>query len=148
MIPNFVGADLAAWRLAQTPAWAAARTVQTNPDHAQTPIRIRALYDGKVVYTPVPYLTLDFPYLRLDPARLRSVLLSLLEDHGHQRAVAEAARGVCSGEGALLVVDHMVGRAGLRLRPTRAEDAALLFHWANEPSTRRASVGRRSSWLY
>jgi UDP-2,4-diacetamido-2,4,6-trideoxy-beta-L-altropyranose hydrolase len=76
----------------------------------------------------------------LDPAKLRSVLLSLLEDHGQQRAVAEAARGVCSGEGALLVVDHMVGRAGLRLRPTRAEDAALLFHWANEPSTRRASL--------
>ena len=70
MIPNFAGADLAAWRLAQTPAWQAARTVKTNPDHAQTPIRIRALYDGKVVYTPVPYLTRDFPYLRLDPVVL------------------------------------------------------------------------------
>ncbi len=70
MIPNFVGADAAAWRLAQTDAWKAARTVKTNPDHAQTPIRIRALYDGKVVYTPVPYLTREFPYLRLDPAML------------------------------------------------------------------------------
>lgn len=70
MIPNFVGADVAAWRLAQHPAWAAARTVKTNPDHAQTPIRLRALYEGRIVYTPVPYLTQDFPYLRLDPARL------------------------------------------------------------------------------
>jgi 5-formyltetrahydrofolate cyclo-ligase len=70
MIPNFVGADVAAWRLAQTDAWKAARTVKTNPDHAQTPIRIRALYEGKVVYTPVPYLTRDFPYLRLDPDAL------------------------------------------------------------------------------
>ena len=70
VIPNFVGADVAAWRLAQTDAWKAARTVKTNPDHAQTPIRIRALYDGKVVYTPVPYLTREFPYLRLDPAML------------------------------------------------------------------------------
>lgn len=70
MIPNFVGADVAAWRLAQTEAWKAARTVKTNPDHAQTPIRIRALYDGKTVYTPVPYLTREFPYLRLDPAAL------------------------------------------------------------------------------
>lgn len=70
MIPNFVGADVAAWRLAQTDAWKGARTVKTNPDHAQTPIRIRALYDGKTVYTPVPYLTKDFPYLKLDPARL------------------------------------------------------------------------------
>lgn len=70
MIPTFAGADLAAWHLAQHPDWAAARVVKTNPDHAQTPIRIRALYEGKAVYTPVPYLTAAFPYLRLDPARL------------------------------------------------------------------------------
>ncbi len=70
MIPNFFGADVAAWHLAQHPAWASARTVKTNPDHAQTPIRIRALYKGRIAYTPVPYLTQDFPYLRLDPARL------------------------------------------------------------------------------
>jgi 5-formyltetrahydrofolate cyclo-ligase len=70
MIPTFAGADLAAWHLAQHPAWAAARVVKTNPDHAQTPIRIRALYGGKVVYTPVPYLTAEYPYLRLDPALL------------------------------------------------------------------------------
>lgn len=70
MIPNFVGADVAAWRLAQTEAWKAARTVKTNPDHPQIPIRIRALYQGKTVYTPVPYLTRDFPYLRLDPKAL------------------------------------------------------------------------------
>ncbi len=70
MIPNFSGADLAAWHLTQAPGWAEARTVKTNPDHAQTPIRIQALYAGKTVYTPVPYLTRDFPYLRLDPAKL------------------------------------------------------------------------------
>src|SRR6218665_3775985 len=76
MIPNFVGADVAAWRLAQTDAWKAAKTVKTNPDHAQTPIRIRALYEGKVVYTPVPYLTKEFPYLRLDPAKLTAAEIS------------------------------------------------------------------------
>ncbi len=70
MIPNFVGADVAAWRLAQLDAWKQARTVKTNPDHPQTPIRIRALYEGKTVYTPVPYLTREFPYLRLDPKKL------------------------------------------------------------------------------
>lgn len=70
MIPNFAGADVAAWRLGQLDAWKAARTVKTNPDHAQTPIRIRALYEGKTVYTPVPYLTKQFPYLRLDPQAL------------------------------------------------------------------------------
>ncbi|MBK8084871.1 MAG: 5-formyltetrahydrofolate cyclo-ligase [Devosia sp.] len=72
MIPNFVGADLAAWHLAQTPEWRAARTVKTNPDAPQIPIRIRALYEGKLVFAPVPYLTREFPYLRLDPERLKA----------------------------------------------------------------------------
>jgi 5-formyltetrahydrofolate cyclo-ligase len=72
MIPNFVGADVAAWHLAQTPEWKTARTVKTNPDAAQIPIRIRALYEGKLVFAPVPYLTEGFPYLRLDPVRLRA----------------------------------------------------------------------------
>ena len=70
MIPNFVGADVAAWHLAQTAEWKAARTVKTNPDAPQIPIRIRALYEGKLVFAPVPYLTQHFPYLRLDPERL------------------------------------------------------------------------------
>ncbi len=70
MIPNFAGADLAAWHLSRHPAWVGAARVKTNPDHAQTPLRILALHQGRVVYTPVPYLTEDFPYLRLDPARL------------------------------------------------------------------------------
>ncbi len=70
MIPNFVGADHAAYLLSQTPEWRAARTVKTNPDAPQIPIRLRALYEGKTVYAPVPYLTRDFPYLRLDPKKL------------------------------------------------------------------------------
>ena len=72
VIPNFVGADMAAWHLAQTPEWQRARTVKTNPDAPQIPIRTRALYEGKLVFAPVPYLTRDFPYLRLDPERLRA----------------------------------------------------------------------------
>ncbi len=76
MIPNFVGADVAAWRLAQLDSWKSARTVKTNPDHAQTPIRIRALYQGKTVYTPVPYLTREFPYLKLDPKVLEANSIS------------------------------------------------------------------------
>jgi 5-formyltetrahydrofolate cyclo-ligase len=70
VIPNFVGADTAAWRLAQTPAWKAARTIKCNPDPPQIPVRLRALHEGKVLYAPVPYLTKDFPYLRIDPAKL------------------------------------------------------------------------------
>jgi 5-formyltetrahydrofolate cyclo-ligase len=71
MIPNFVGADIAAWRLSQTPDWQRAQTIKTNPDQAQMPIRLRALYQGKVVFAPVPYLTADFPYLRIDPLKMK-----------------------------------------------------------------------------
>ena len=67
-IPNFAGADLAAWRLAQVPAWKAARVVKCNPDPPQIPVRLRALHEGKILYAPVPELTRGFPFVRLDPA--------------------------------------------------------------------------------
>jgi 5-formyltetrahydrofolate cyclo-ligase len=69
-IPNFTGADAAAWRIAQTEAWARAKVVKCNPEPPQIPLRLRALYAGKTLYCPVPALTRDFPYLRIDPAVL------------------------------------------------------------------------------
>jgi 5-formyltetrahydrofolate cyclo-ligase len=69
-IPNFAGADMAAWHLARVPAWKTARVVKCNPDPPQIPVRLRALYDGKVVYAPVPELTRGFPFVRLDPEAL------------------------------------------------------------------------------
>jgi 5-formyltetrahydrofolate cyclo-ligase len=69
-IPNFVGADTAARRLSELDAWKRARVVKCNPDPPQIPVRLRALYDGKLLFAPVPYLTKDFPYLRLDPDKL------------------------------------------------------------------------------
>jgi 5-formyltetrahydrofolate cyclo-ligase len=69
-IPNFVGADMAAKRLGELPEWQAARVVKCNPDPAQIPVRLRALYDGKLLFSPVPYLTKGFPYLRIDPEKL------------------------------------------------------------------------------
>ncbi|WP_210272712.1 5-formyltetrahydrofolate cyclo-ligase [Chthonobacter rhizosphaerae] len=69
-IPNFAGADLAALHLSRAPGWATARIVKCNPDPPQIPVRLRALYDGKTVYAPVPELTAGFPYIKLDPADL------------------------------------------------------------------------------
>ncbi len=69
-IPNFVGADLAAKRLSECEAWKRARVVKCNPDPPQIPVRLRALYDGKLLFSPVPYLTKGFPYLRIDPEKL------------------------------------------------------------------------------
>lgn len=70
VIPNFIGADMAAWHLAQTEEWRRAKTVKCNPDPPQIPVRLRALYEGKMLYAPVPYLTREFPYLRIDPRAL------------------------------------------------------------------------------
>jgi 5-formyltetrahydrofolate cyclo-ligase len=66
-IPNFIGADMAAWHLSQTEAWKSARTIKCNPDPAQIPLRLRALYERKMLYAPVPYLTREFPYIKIDP---------------------------------------------------------------------------------
>lgn len=66
-IPNFVGAEAAAERLRSHPAWVAARTVKSNPDSPQWPVRQRALEDGKVVYMAVPRLAGDDPFFLLDP---------------------------------------------------------------------------------
>jgi 5-formyltetrahydrofolate cyclo-ligase len=70
-IPNFVGADQAAERLAELPIWKNARVIKCNPDPPQIPVRLRALQDGKVLYTPVPELVKEFPFVELDPADLQ-----------------------------------------------------------------------------
>src|SRR5271156_774043 len=69
-IPNFVGADLAAKRLSELDEWRRARVIKCNPAPPQIPVRLRALYDGKLLFSPVPYLTKGFPYLRIDPDEL------------------------------------------------------------------------------
>ena len=69
-IPNFVGAEVAAKRLSELEVWKQARVVKCNPDPPQIPVRLRALYDGKLLFSPVPCLTKGFPYLRIDPEKL------------------------------------------------------------------------------
>ncbi len=69
-IPNFVGADVAAKRLSELDEWRRARVIKCNPDPPQIPVRLRALYDGKLLFSPVPYLAKGFPYLRIDPEKL------------------------------------------------------------------------------
>jgi 5-formyltetrahydrofolate cyclo-ligase len=53
--PNFVGADVAPKRLSELDEWRRARVVKCNPDAPQIPVRLRALYDGKLLFSPVPY---------------------------------------------------------------------------------------------
>jgi 5-formyltetrahydrofolate cyclo-ligase len=70
-IPNFVGAERAAARLAETSDWLGATTLKANPDSPQLPVRAGALRDGKTVYMAVPRLASEKPFLVLDPAAVK-----------------------------------------------------------------------------
>ena len=69
-IPNFIGKESAAARLAELDAWRAARVVKANPDKAQLPVRVLALDAGKLLYMAVPRLATVKPFYRLDPVVL------------------------------------------------------------------------------
>jgi 5-formyltetrahydrofolate cyclo-ligase len=69
-ISNFTGAEAAAELLRGTDVWRTARTIKSNPDSAQLPVRQRALEDGKTVYMAVPRLAEPEPFFLLDPAHL------------------------------------------------------------------------------
>ena len=69
-IPNFVGAEAAAERLAGTELWKRAKAIKANPDSPQLPVRKRALADGKTVYMAVPKLADPLPFWRLDPTEI------------------------------------------------------------------------------
>jgi 5-formyltetrahydrofolate cyclo-ligase len=73
-IPNFVGAEAAAERLAATDEWTRAKAIKSNPDSPQLPVRKRALSDGKTVYMAVPKLADDLPFWRLDPDEIDAPL--------------------------------------------------------------------------
>ena len=91
-IPNFTGADTAAWRVTQLPAWASAKAVKVNPDSAQYAIRLRALYAGKTLYCPVPELVQEAPYVRIDPTALASSGISFELAASHQGYMAHGQR--------------------------------------------------------
>ena len=70
-IPNFVGAEQAAARLADLSIWKQAKVVKCNPDSPQIPVRLRALQEGKLLYAPVPELAQELPFVELDPTDLK-----------------------------------------------------------------------------
>ena len=66
-IPNFIGSDRAAQLLASTNAWRHSRTLKTNPDKAQLPVRARVLTDRKILCMAVPRLAIAEPFFLIDP---------------------------------------------------------------------------------
>jgi 5-formyltetrahydrofolate cyclo-ligase len=81
-IPNFVGADLAAERLAALPAWQNAKVVKSNPDAAQLPVRLRALAEDKLLYMAVPKIADIRPFYLLDPAHLAATPAEIVTGAG------------------------------------------------------------------
>lgn len=69
-IPDFHGSRQAALNLSELAVWRSAQVVKTNPDRAQLPVRVQALYEGKLVYMPVPNLAREQPFYRLNPEQL------------------------------------------------------------------------------
>jgi len=69
-IPNFLGAERAAARLAELAIWKKARTVKINSDAPQLAVRRQALAEGKVLYLAVPRLRTEKCFIELDPKRL------------------------------------------------------------------------------
>ena len=87
-IPNFVGAEAAAGRLAEQPEWCAARVVKSNPDAPQLPVRRRARRDAKTLYMAVPRLADARPFVRVqgDPTIKRGLAEGVpvrVEELGH-----------------------------------------------------------------
>jgi len=87
-IPNFAGAEAAAARLADRPAFADAAAIKINPDSPQRPVRRHSLEAGKTLYMAVPRLAEADCFLELDPARIEDVddatTIGGADEHGVQ----------------------------------------------------------------
>ncbi len=138
-IPNFVGADLAAKRLSDLDEWRRARVIKCNPDPPQIPVRLRALYDGKLLFSPVPYLSRAFPTCASIPTSSRQ-RGSISKPRPRRKASwsmasRSASRRCPSSISASSAASRSVPRRadgeGRRIRRSRAGD--LSRAWARKP---------------
>ncbi len=93
-IPAFMGADIAADRLADRPEWRAAGVIKAVPDRPQLPVRVQALTEGKIVYMAVPNMADIRPFYLLDP----DALTVPFEQAASSRGAASAAPRVGTEE--------------------------------------------------
>lgn len=86
-IPDFVGAEDAARRMAALPFFEDARVVKFNPDAGQAPLRRMALEAGKLVYMAIPRLPADACFVELTLERVHAAGLTEAEAAHHAAAV-------------------------------------------------------------
>ena len=72
------------------------------------------------------------------PETIARAVGELLDDEVRREAMARAGRTLADGRGAARVVSVLRGRL-LRVRPATADDARLLWNWANDPEVRAVS---------
>jgi len=96
-IPNFVGAEQAADRLAQLPVWKQAQVIKSNPDSPQIPVRLRALQEGKTVYMAVPRLAEEKCFIELNAEGLRRKNIPL-EEAARWQGALQCGRAVAFEE--------------------------------------------------
>lgn len=114
-IPSFDGADQTAARLAELDAWKRARIIKANPDHAQLPVRVRALHDGKLLYMAVPKIASEKPFFLLDPEALDLPAGEAADKNGAARSATRV--GVADMQPIDLVIcgSVAVNRSGARI---------------------------------
>ncbi|MFW5953513.1 MAG: 5-formyltetrahydrofolate cyclo-ligase, partial [Candidatus Natronoplasma sp.] len=64
-IPNFVGAERAAEKLNEVPAFRSAERIKVNPDSPQNAVRAEVIKKGKTLFMPTPRLRDGF--LKIEP---------------------------------------------------------------------------------
>jgi 5-formyltetrahydrofolate cyclo-ligase len=114
-IPDFVGTEQAAERLAALPVWRSVRTVFVGPDRAQLPVRVRALEARKLLYMAAPKLAGERPFYVLDPEELT---VSPREAGSHQQATKVGRQVGIDGLGPVdlfVCGSVVVNTAGVRL---------------------------------
>ncbi len=74
----------------------------------------------------------------IDEKRIAASVEEILRDADALRKMSACARTVVDGEGVARVLMHMMGHR-LRLRNAREEDCKMIWEWANDPETRKAS---------
>lgn len=114
-IPGFDGAGRAAGRLTELDTWKRARVIKANPDHAQLPVRVRALHEDKLLYMAVPKIASQQPFFLLDPHALVLPAEEAAEKNGAARSATRVSVEDMQSIDMVVCGSVAVNRSGARI---------------------------------